>query len=81
MDGTASSPTEKSAAYDSALCKGISRGRDSLADDAVWSEPFSQGGISLLSGKNKGNSPFLRSIQALDQLKAREITVLFDRIP
>jgi hypothetical protein len=37
--------------------------------------------ISLLSGKNTGNSAFLRSIQALDQLKAREITALFERIP
>lgn len=36
---------------------------------------------SLLSGKNTGNSAFLRSIQALDQLKAREITALFERIP
>jgi hypothetical protein len=37
--------------------------------------------ISLLSGKNTGNSAFLMSIQALDQLKAREITALFERIP
>ena len=37
--------------------------------------------ISLLSGKNTGNSAFLRSIQALAQLKAREIAALFERIP
>jgi hypothetical protein len=37
--------------------------------------------ISLLSGKNTGNSAFLRPIQALDQLKTREIAALFERIP
>ena len=36
---------------------------------------------SLLSGKNTGNFAILRPIQALDQLKAREITALFERIP
>jgi hypothetical protein len=41
---------------------------DSLVDDAV-------------QGKIQGNSSFLRSIQALDQLKAREIAALFERIP
>ena len=38
-------------------------------------------GISLLSGENTGKFLILRSIQALDQLKAREITALFERIP
>jgi hypothetical protein len=52
-----------------------------LADDTVWSEPLSQANFPLLSGKNAGNSAFLRSIQALAQLKAREITALFERIP
>ena len=32
-------------------------------------------------GKIQGNSSFLRPIQALDQLKAPEITALFERIP
>jgi hypothetical protein len=54
---------------------------DCLADDAgLELNPLSQGRISLLSGKNTGNSAFLRSTQGLDQLKAREITALFERI-
>jgi hypothetical protein len=52
-----------------------------MVDDAVWSEPLSPSPNSLLSGKNTGNSPFLRPNQPLNQLRARENAALFERIP
>jgi hypothetical protein len=51
-----------------------------LADDAVWSEPLSQANFPAIREKYREFRIF-EAIQALDQLKSREITVLFDRIP
>jgi hypothetical protein len=54
---------------------------DSLADDAVWCEPISQGGYSLLCGKEQGISRLLRTSDPHLAPADREITLVFEKIP
>ena len=51
-----------------------------MADDAVWSEPLSQANFPAIREKYREFRIFEVDPGA-DQLKAREITALFERIP